>query len=139
MQFKNEAGAVILRIILGLIFFIHGFVKFQGGIENIAGWFASIGLPGFMAYVVAGIEVIGGILLILGIGTRIVAALFVLLMIGAIVKVKLAAGFLGNGKMPGYELELGYLVMSLFLVLNGSKQFSVSQLFAKNESSSQVY
>ena len=31
---KNEIGALILRVVLGITFFIHGFVKFQGGIEN---------------------------------------------------------------------------------------------------------
>jgi uncharacterized membrane protein YphA (DoxX/SURF4 family) len=123
---------------LGIIFLIHGVAKFQGGIENIAGWFSSIGLPGFLAYITAGIEVIGGIALIIGLGTRIVSALFVLLMIGAIIKVKLAAGFLGNGKMAGYELELIYLVTSLFLVINGSNLFSIGKLFVKNEAP-QVY
>jgi len=127
MQLKNEVGVLVLRIILGVIFFIHGLVKFQGGIENIAGWFDSIGIPGFMAYVVASIEVIGGIALIIGLGTRIVSALFVFLMLGAIIKVKLAAGFLGNGEMAGYELELAYLAMALFLAINGSKQFSMGQ------------
>ncbi|MEH7356875.1 DoxX family protein [Neobacillus drentensis] len=131
MQLKNEVGVVVLRVILGVIFFIHGFVKFQGGIENIAGWFGSIGIPGLMAYVVASIEVIGGIALIIGLGTRIVSALFVFLMIGAIIKVKLAAGFLGNGEMAGYELELSYLAMALFLAINGSKQFSLGQLLVK--------
>ncbi|WP_066060599.1 DoxX family protein [Neobacillus soli] len=135
MQLKSEVGAVILRIMLGVIFFIHGLVKFQGGIENIAGWFGSIGLPGFLAYLVAGIEVLGGIALIVGFGTRIVSALFVFLMIGAIIKVKLAAGFLGNANMAGYELELAYLAMALFLAINGSKHFSLGQIFSKNESS----
>ncbi|WP_066394388.1 DoxX family protein [Neobacillus mesonae] len=134
MKFKNEVGAIVLRVVLGVTFFIHGLAKFQGGIGNIAGWFDSIGIPGFMAYVVAGIELVGGIALIIGLGTRIVSALFVLLMIGAIIKVKLAVGFLGNGQMAGYELDLAFLAMALFLAINGSKQFSVSQFFVKNES-----
>ena len=44
---KNfEIGALVLRVVLGITFFIHGLAKFQGGIENTVGWFASIGLPG---------------------------------------------------------------------------------------------
>jgi uncharacterized membrane protein YphA (DoxX/SURF4 family) len=136
MNTNKEIGTVILRIIIGLIFFIHGFVKFQGGIENIAVWFSRIGIAGFMAYVVASIELIGGIALIVGFGTRVVSVLFALLMIGAIVKVKLAAGFLGNSKMAGYELELAYLAISLFLAINGSKKFSVGQFFGKRSSTS---
>jgi hypothetical protein len=37
--------------------------------------------------------------------------------------------------MAGYELELSYMTMALSLAISGSKQFSVGQLFAKNESS----
>ena len=40
MLLKNEIGALILRVVLGITFFIHGFVKFQGGIENQVGWFS---------------------------------------------------------------------------------------------------
>ncbi|MEC1523758.1 DoxX family protein [Neobacillus niacini] len=133
-MFKNEIGALILRVTLGAIFFIHGVVKFQGGIENIAGWFESLGLPGVMAYGVALLEIIGGILLIVGLATRLVAALFALLMIGATIKVKLAIGLLGNGQMAGYELDLAFLAIAVYLVINGSKLLSVSQLIFQRES-----
>ncbi|MGE6256920.1 DoxX family protein [Heyndrickxia sporothermodurans] len=134
MNVKNELGAVILRIVIGVSFFVHGLVKFQGGIENISGWFDSIGIPGFMAYVIASIELVGGLALIIGFGTRVVSALFVLIMLGAIIKVKFAVGFLGNDKMAGYELELAYLAISLFLAINGSRLLSVSQLLGKDKS-----
>ncbi|WP_419954370.1 DoxX family protein [Neobacillus niacini] len=133
-MFKNEIGALILRVTLGAIFFIHGVVKFQGGIENIAGWFESLGLPGVMAYGVALLEIIGGILLIVGLATRLVAALFALLMIGATIKVKLAIGLLGNGQMAGYELDLAFLAIAVYLLINGSKLLSISQLIFQRES-----
>ncbi|KAB2330140.1 DoxX family protein [Cytobacillus depressus] len=134
---KYEAGTLILRVILGITFFIHGLVKFQGGIENIVGWFESIGLPGFMAYGVALIEVVGGIALIIGLGSRIVSALLALVMIGAILKVKLAVGFLGNGQMAGYELDLAFLAIAIFIAINGSKLLAVDQILfkAKNQNS----
>ncbi|MFJ5758912.1 DoxX family protein [Neobacillus sp. NPDC093182] len=131
---KTEIGAFILRITLGAIFFIHGVVKFQGGIENTAGWFESLGLPGVTAYGVALLEIIGGILLIVGLATRLVAALFALLMIGATVKVKLAIGLLGNGQMAGYELDLAFLAIAVYLVINGSKLFSLSKLLFQRDS-----
>ena len=118
---SNEIGATILRVFLGITFFVHGLAKFQGGIANTAGFFEGLGFPGFSAYVVALIELIGGIALILGIGTRIVSILFVLILAVATIKVKLAAGFLGNGQMAGYELDLALLVISLYLaVINKS-------------------
>lgn len=118
-----------MRLALGISFFIHGLVKFQGGIGNIAGWFESIGIPGFVAYVVATIELVGGIALILGIGTRVISALFALIMIGAILTAKLPVGFLGNGKMAGYELDLAFLVIALHLALSGSQPVSLDNLF----------
>jgi uncharacterized membrane protein YphA (DoxX/SURF4 family) len=133
-MFKNELGALILRVTLGVLFFIHGLVKFQGGIENIVGWFESIGLPEFMAYGVTLLEMIGGIALIIGLATRLVSALFALLMIVAALKVKLSIGLLGNGQMAGYELDLAFLAMAVYLAINGSKVLSVSQFIFKKYS-----
>lgn len=134
MTEKNEIGALILRVVLGFLFFIHGFVKFQGGIENIAGWFESIHIPGFMAYVVAFIELVGGIALILGVATRIVSILFALVMAGAIITAKLPAGLLGNGQMAGYELDIAFLAIAVYLAVNGSRLLSLHQfVMNKNE------
>jgi uncharacterized membrane protein YphA (DoxX/SURF4 family) len=133
---KTEVGALILRIFLGLSFFIHGLTKFQNGIGNTAGWFESIGIPGFMGYVVAIIELIGGLLLFVGFGTRYIAALFVIILIGAIVKVKIASGFMGNGQGAGYELELAFAAMAIFLILKSNTPFSLeTKLFSENQES----
>lgn len=131
---NHQLGAFILRVVLGISFFIHGFVKFQGGIGNIAGWFESIGLPGFLAYAVAIIEVLGGLALILGLGTRLVSALLAILMIGATLKVKLAVGFLENGQMAGWELDLAFLAMAVYLVLNGSYTLSLDSIVKRRAS-----
>ncbi len=130
---RNDAGAVVLRVILGLTFFIHGLSKFQGGIGNTVGFFESLGILGFLAYVVAIIELIGGIMLILGIGTRIVSGLFVVIMLGAIFTVKLSVGFLGDGQMAGYELELALLAMAIFLAISNSTSFSLGNKLFRSE------
>ncbi|QGH35977.1 DoxX family membrane protein [Gracilibacillus salitolerans] len=127
MTNKEGIGALLLRVVLGIIFIGHGTDKFQGGIANTAGWFDSIGLPGFLAYIVAGLEVVGGIALILGLATRIVGGLFVLLLLGAIIKVQFAAGFIG-----GYAYDLALLVISAYLLLNGSKLYSLDKYFIKS-------
>ncbi|MBM7601086.1 putative membrane protein YphA (DoxX/SURF4 family) [Virgibacillus halotolerans] len=130
---KNEIGKVILRVVLGLTFFMHGLSKFQGGISNTVGYFDSLGIPGFLAYAVAVIELIGGIALVLGIGTRIVSILFGMIMVGAIFTAKLPAGFLGNDQMAGYELELALLAMSIYFILAGKSVVSIDQkLFNSN-------
>lgn len=125
MKNNYELGLLILRVVLGASFLTHGIMKFNLGIEGQAGWFASIGLPGFLAYVVAIIELVGGIAMILGIGTRIVAALFALVMLGAIFTVKLSVGFAGNGQLAGWELDLAFLAMSVVLFMSGSEKFAL--------------
>ncbi|UZW64869.1 DoxX family protein [Priestia flexa] len=122
-------GTFFIRVVLGLTFFIHSISKFQGGIDGTVGFFESIGIPGFMAYVVAIIELIGGVAVIVGLGTRIVAALFVFVMLGAIFTAKLGAPFVG-----GYELDIALLAMSLHLVFAGSGALSLDQLLRKDES-----
>lgn len=124
---KLGLSTLLLRIVLGISFFVHGLVKFQGGIENTVGWFESIGIPGFFAYAVGVVELVGGIALVLGLGTRVVSALLALIMVGAILKVKLAIGFLGTAEMAGYELDLAFLVIAIFLAVNGSKLWAVDQ------------
>jgi len=129
----NQIGQVILRVVIGFIFFMHGLVKFQGGIGYTAAYFGSIGIPEFMAYVVGIIELVGGIALILGFGSRIVSALFALIMLGAIFTAKLSAGLLGNEQMPGYELELALLAISIYFVLARRIYLSLdNKVFGKN-------
>ncbi|MFC3418693.1 DoxX family protein [Salinicoccus hispanicus] len=129
MNNRTEIGALILRVVAGLIFLAHGIEKFQDGIANTAEWFGSIGLPGFLAYGAGGLEVIGGILLILGLGVRIVGALFALLLLGAIITVQFAAGFVG-----GYAYDLALLAIAIYLVLGGSRLYALDQVMfrAKN-------
>ncbi len=120
----------LIRVVFGLIFVIHGVAKLQMGLENVSGFFASMGLPGFFAYVVAYLELIGGIAVMLGLGTRVFAALFALLMAGATLKVKLAGGLLGNGQGAGYELDLALLLIALHLIV-ADESFGLSSLWNK--------
>jgi len=133
MKNKNELGALLLRMVLGVTFFIHGLSKFQGGIENTAGWFTSIGLPGFLAYLVGGIELIGGVALIIGLGTKVVSALLALIMLGAVLKVKIGAGFMG-----GYELDLVLMVIAIYLAMNGSSMISLDSKIPNKETQAQL-
>ena len=52
-------------------------------------------------------------------------------MIGATLKVKLSLGFLGNGQMAGYELDVALFAMAAYLAINGSKLLSLNQLISK--------
>lgn len=134
---KYEVSLLIIRVFLGVTFLFHGMAKFQMGLGNVAGWFESIGIIGFLGYVVAFIELFGGIALILGIGTRIISTLIGLVLLGAIFTVKLPIGFIG-AEAAGYELDLALLAMAAVLVISGSQLLALdNKLFGnKNEKSS---
>lgn len=130
---KHEAAATILRIVLGATFLIHGAAKFQGGIENTVGFFESLGFPGFSAYIVALVELVGGLALVLGVGTRLVSILFAIVLAVAVVKVKIAGGFLGNGQMAGFELDLALLAISIFLAITNKSLFALDNVIFQSK------
>lgn len=125
---KNEIGKVVMRMVLGLIFLVHGIAKFQDGMNATSGFFDTIGLPGMSAYLVTTIEIIGGIAIIIGLGTRIFALLFASIMVVAIITVKFSAGFIG-----GYELDLALLAMSVYFILEKPMILSVDNLIFGTE------
>ncbi|TKD72174.1 DoxX family protein [Pseudalkalibacillus hwajinpoensis] len=119
-------GLLIARVVLGIIMLAHGIQKWMG-IEGVVGMFQDmIGLPGFLAYIIAAIELIGGLALIVGLKVRIASILIGIIMIGAIVIVKIPmVGFFGNGQMAGWEYDLSLLALAVLLSLSGSDLFSI--------------
>ncbi|MGR9047616.1 DoxX family protein [Halobacillus faecis] len=112
MKLSPELGLTVLRLVLGLIFIVHGAQKFSGGIEGTVGFFSSLGIPGVLAYFVALVELLGGILIIIGFGTRVFAGLFAFIMLGAIFTVKINQGFVG-----GMEFDLAFSIYLRFVGL----------------------
>ncbi|MEX3713171.1 DoxX family protein [Cytobacillus horneckiae] len=130
---KNQIAAAILRVVLGVVFFMHGVSKFQDGIVNTVGFFESLGLPGFTAYIVALIELIGGLAMILGIGTRIISILFALIMIGAITMVKIDEGFFG------IEFDLVLMTMSICLAIVNKSYLALDNILSRNKNQNDDY
>ncbi|MBO0910462.1 MAG: DoxX family protein [Acidobacteria bacterium] len=121
-------GLAILRIVVGIIFFVHGYQKiFRIGFHGVAGMFGHIGipLPAISAVVVIMVELVGGFLLITGLATRIPAALNAVDMIVAIAVVHARHGFFSPG---GYEFPLAMLGATLCLALAGGGAASVRRL-----------
>lgn len=115
----------ILRIVLGLLFIIHGYPKLFKNFSGFAGWLDSIGLkPGkFWALVAGVVEFFGGLLLIIGFWTQVVGLLIMVQMLVAMWKVKW--GKVGLTDQGGWELDLIYLVAGLILVLTGGGIYSL--------------
>ncbi|NOV02280.1 DoxX family protein [Paenibacillus planticolens] len=128
---KAVIVSVIMRVMMGIIFIVHGITKLQMGLSNVDAWFSSMGIPGFLAYLVFALELAGGIMLILGLFTRYVSALFVIMLIGATLTTKLSAGLLGNDQMPGFELEIGFILISLYLAVADKSPLSIDRFMKK--------
>lgn len=131
---KSSATSVallILRVALGVIFTAHGWQKFnEFTIAGTQASFAQMGVPAadVVAPVVAVLELAGGVALILGLFTRIVAALLALDMLGALFLVHAAAGiYVTNG---GYELVLILAASAAALSLAGAGGFSIDAAFS---------
>ncbi|GED03442.1 DoxX family protein [Bacillus atrophaeus] len=125
MNKSFEIGTLLLRVVTGIIFFVHGLSKFTA-MEGTIQFFGSIGLPSFMAYVIAAIELVGGVLVFFGLATRIVGVLFALTLLGAIFTVKLKAPFMGNS-----EFDYLLLVASIHLALSGSRFLALDSFVFK--------
>jgi putative oxidoreductase len=77
-------AALLLRVALGTLFIAHALLKyFVFTLPGTAQFFTSIGLPGVLGYIVFAAELVGGILLLAGVGTRIVALALIPVLIGA--------------------------------------------------------
>lgn len=126
MSTTKEAALLIARILLGVILIAHGWDKFQiTGLEGITGFFDSIGIPAaaVAAPVVAFLEVIGGILIIIGAFTRITGIVITLIMLGAAIFAHIAQGiFVSNG---GWELVGAIGAGTLILAAVGAGRWSV--------------
>lgn len=126
---KSQAcGLAVLRIVVGVVFFVHGYQKlFKLGIHGVAGFFGHTGipLPVVAATIVTLVEFVGGILLITGLATRIPAALNAVDMIVAILAVHLKHGFYSSN--GGYEFPLTLLAATVCLVLAGGGAASLDK------------
>ena len=126
-QSLTSFGPLLIRILAGITFIIHGLPKFSD-ILGTGGFFASVGLPAELALPIGFLEVVGGIALLVGVLTRITAGLFIIEMIGSIVYVKLSKGFVG-----GYELDLLLVAISISLLLTGPGRVSIERDLLKRE------
>lgn len=131
MMTRTMTVSTIMRVVLGILFLAHGIAKLQMGLGNVDAWFSSMGISGFLAYLVAALELVGGVLLIVGLFTRYVSALFTVMLIGAIITMKFSMGLLGTDGMAGYELDIAFILVSIYLVVAERTRLSLDHIFFK--------
>jgi putative oxidoreductase len=131
---STDIGLLILRVVLGITFILHGYPKvFTGSakwIETLRGM--QVPFPEVSAWLAALSEFGGGILLVLGVFPRIAALAIAGVMIVAIVKVHWQNGFFMDHfhqtQKHGYEFCLNLLAMATMVVCAGGGRFTLEKL-----------
>jgi len=126
MNHYDDAAKLVLRLTVGILLLAHGLYKLSHGVAGIIGLLASKGLPTFIAYGAYLGEVVGPVLLILGLFTRPAALLVVINMLAAIMLAHMHQ--LGSfTQMGGWSLELQglFLFGALAIALQGAGRYSL--------------
>jgi putative oxidoreductase len=127
---QTQWGIALLRVVTGVIFFLHGWQKlFEMGHDGVTGFFTSLNipLPAVAAAIVIAVELLGGLALILGFLTRLVAVPLAIDMLVALVVVHRAKFFVAEG---GYEFVLLLAAASASLFFLGSGAFALDNFSA---------
>ena len=114
---------LVLRVVIGTIMIAHGYGKVFGGFSHVHDMVQHLGFPGWMAYLLAGTEFFGGILIIAGLLTRFVAVAMLIDMSVAIWKIHWHNGLKGQG---GFEFPMAVAVIAFALIFSPRSDYSVS-------------
>jgi putative oxidoreductase len=130
-QAWTDRGLLLLRAIVGLVFVMHGGQKlFVYGHEGVTGMLASLGVPwpGLNAVLITWTELLGGLALIAGAGTRIAGLLIAFAMAVAIATAHVSHGFFAPA---GVEFPLTLLAAAVALAMTGAGRYSLDAAFAE--------
>lgn len=123
-------GPLLVRLTLGVVFIGTGWGKLHS-LPDVSAFFASLHIPapGFHARLVATTELVGGILILVGLGTRLVSLPLAFTMVVAILTAK-RDQVEGISSLLGFE-EWSYLVMFLWLAVAGAGAISLDALWTR--------
>jgi len=120
-------GALLLRLSLGVMFIAHALLKYYVfTLPGTARFFASVGYPAPLAYVVFAAELVGGAMLVLGVYTRWVALALVPILVGA-ATVHWANGWVFDGKGGGWEYPVFWAVALVVQFLLGDGALALAR------------
>lgn len=122
----KDAGLLLMRVMLAVVFLYHGGQKLFGGLDGFAGYLGSMGVPAphISAFLAAASEVVGGLVLLAGIGFRYALPPLVVTMLVASFK---AHGGKFSAQDGGMEYALTLGVMVLGLILTGPGGFGLGR------------
>lgn len=130
-----DTSVLILRVALGAVLLAHSLylklIVFT--LAGTAQFFASIGLPEELAYIVFAVEVVVGVALLLGFNTRLFSALIIPVLLGA-TWTHLPNGWLFTNAGGGWEYPLMLTFMAVALLGLGDGKYAVSHYFLSRKS-----
>lgn len=130
-QKLSAHGALVLRLTLGVVLLAHAALKvFVFTIPGTVGFFASLGLPAAAAYLTIGAESLGGLALIVGFRTRLVAVAILPTLLGA-TWAHSGNGWVFNAPNGGWEYPLFLALAAVVVALLGAGSFSWDQARSK--------
>jgi putative oxidoreductase len=113
-------AALLLRLALALLFLSHAALKiFVFTPSGFVSYFGTLGLPEWFAYAIIALEIVGGVALIVGVLARWVALVFAAELIGTIVMVHGAKGFVFSSPGGGWEYPAFAAAAAVALALLG--------------------
>jgi len=123
----RPVAPLVLRLVIGGLFIWHGIDKFDAGISMIEDMFTMWGVPapGLAAPLTAVVEIVAGIMLVVGLGTRVAAMALSVVLIGALIYVKQDLGIISSVAMPGAELDLALLAGLVAVIVLGPGRLSL--------------
>lgn len=128
----GQTGIALLRITLGIAAIAHGLLKILVfTMPGAVGFFESVGFPGFLAYVVVAIELVGGFALVAGFQTRIAAMAMIPVLLGA-AWVHFGNGWVFSSKGGGWEFPVFWALALAAQALLGSGTYSLDHAQEKS-------
>lgn len=138
MSEKNHSGLIFgLRILLGVILLIKGYM-FMFRIHELSDVVQALGMGAFnvtLAMIVASAQLLCGLLILAGLMTRLSCLILFPILIGAVFYVNLRQGFITSSE---WMLSVMILYLLIFFFINGAGEFSMYNIFMRQESRKQT-
>ena len=132
VEYIQSFSLLLARLVVAYGFYEPAMMKWAD-IGSVANWFESLGIPFpvLNAYMAASTEIVGVVLLTLGLMTRVISIPLIVVMIVAIVTVHLPNGF--SAGENGFEIPLYYMLFLLIFLAHGAGKFSIDRIIFKQK------